>query len=546
MSFIEDMLDAVETAGDRSLLVEIHGPREVALPARETFGEIRRVRAWLASQGVSPGDRVGLLAPNSARWAAVDLALLSFGAIVVPLYARQDVGELAGMLRDCGAVLTLAGDGALRDALAGALGEGARVHTFDEALSVDPAQDPGGREIAPSDVVTIIYTSGTSGEPKGVRLTRANVDFMLPTTVARLEEATGSTSPDDRVFHYLPLCFAGSRILLWTMLRRGNPLLLSTDLTNLVEEMGTARAQYFLNVPALLERIRRGVDANVAERGGPIAALYARAIRAGLADGGTSGLLDRAALALAERVVFPRIREKVGPALKFLICGSAPLGEATQRWFELLGIPVLQVYGLTETTAICTMDRPGRARAGYVGSAIDGVELRVDEDGELLVRGPHVFDGYWGRPEKTAEAMKGEWFRTGDQAELDAEGRLRVIGRVKNVLVPSSGHNVPPEPIEEALQEALPAAEHIVVLGHGRPHLVALVTGPVTDADIQAALDAVNPTLPHYRRVRAFHRSAEPLTPENGLLTANQKLRRTVIAAHFAPALDALYAGAQP
>lgn len=546
MGFITQMLERVEASGERPLLIELHGDREVPVPAARTLDEAARVRGFLRARGVAPGARVGLLAPNSARWAAVDLGLLSAGCVVVPLYARQDPAELARMLADCSATLVIAENTQLADGLRPHLEAEVPIVQFDEVLAEQVQPDPRIHPVGADDLVTIIYTSGTSGQPKGVMMTRGNADFMLPTTVSRLQEATGRPAPNDRVFHYLPFCFAGSRVLLWTMLQRGNPLHLSTDLNNLVAEIGAANANYFLNVPALLERIRRGVDANMTARGGPIAALYGRAMNA-LASGEEASALDRVCLRLCRAIVFPKVRTRIGSRLEFLICGSAPLSEATQRWFEALGIPVLQVYGLTETTAICTMDRPGQARPGWVGTAIDGVTLRLGEDDELLVRGPNVFPGYWERASQTAEAMDGDWFRTGDQAELDAEGRLRIIGRVKNVLVPESGHNVPPEPIEEALAEALPAAEHIVVLGHGRPHLVALITGPVTDNEIEAAIARVNPGLPHYKRVRAFHRSEVALTPENGLLTANQKLRRKQIAEHFRREIDGLYAdGRQP
>ena len=202
---------------------------------------------------------------------------------------------------------------------------------------------------------------------------------------------------------------------------------------------------------------------------------------------------------------------------------------------------MLQVYGLTETTAIVTMDKPNRVRPGYVGPPIDGCEVKLDEDGQLLVKGPNIFAEYWGREAATAEAVVDGWFHTGDLAELDDEGRVRIVGRAKHVLVPESGHNVAPEPIEQALREHCPAIEQAMLFGHGRPWLGVLVTTEASDEDLTAALAALNSDLPHYRKIKRFLRTREPLTPENGALTANQKMRRSVIEQMYADEIGALY-----
>ncbi len=237
------------------------------------------------------------------------------------------------------------------------------------------------------------------------------------------------------------------------------------------------------------------------------------------------------------------MREQIGRELSCSICGSAPLAEETQAWFDLIDLPVYQVYGLTETTAIVSMDRPRAAMPGKVGFPIDGCEVKLGEGGELLVKGPNVFKGYWNRPEATESAFTEDgWFRTGDQARIDERGRLEIVGRVKNILVPESGHNVAPEPIEQRLMERIPGLEQAVVIGHGRPFLTAIFTGELSQGDASHALDEVNAQLPHYRRIRAFHLSPEPFSIENGLLTANQKLRRAAIESHYADAIDRLYA----
>jgi len=200
-----------------------------------------------------------------------------------------------------------------------------------------------------------------------------------------------------------------------------------------------------------------------------------------------------------------------------------------------------QVYGLTETTAICTMDDPRQVSAGRVGPAIAGIEMKLGESDEIIVRGPNVFSGYWLRPQETAQALRDSWFHTGDQGEVDAQGNWRINGRIKNLIILGSGHNVAPEPIEEKILENLPGAQQIVVVGNGRGYLSAIVTGNVKREQMQAALDDVNPGLPHYKQVRVFHLQEELFSIENGLLTANGKLKRDLIGARFQSEIEEMY-----
>jgi len=240
--------------------------------------------------------------------------------------------------------------------------------------------------------------------------------------------------------------------------------------------------------------------------------------------------------------VSPAIRKKmVGENLKALICGSAPLTPETQDYFDMLGIPVLQVYGLTETTGICTMDDPNDVVPGRVGPAIPGIEMRLGENDEIVVRGPNVFPGYWNRPQQTAEALRDGWFHTGDQGEMDASGNWRIVGRIKNLIVLGSGHKIAPEVVEEELARHLPGAQQVVIVGNGRGYLSAIVTGNVSGEQVQAALDAVNPQLPHYKQVRTFCLRAEPFSVDGGMLTAMGKLKRDVIAARMKSEIDDMY-----
>jgi len=540
MTFVASILRAAKARDQRPLLIEMHGKKQLPCSGRTFYSTVSKARGYLQQHGVTQGDRVGLLGPNATHWAAIDIAIVAQGAVCVPLYSRQDPKQLAGMLADAQATLVLVADKTLEAALAPHLPPGCKSVLY-EAVLTEAAPYEGAVVSVADEPVTIVYTSGTSGEPKGVVLTTQSIDYMLDVTGPRISRMTGSNRSEDRVFHYLPFCFAGSRLMLWSQLQRGNPLWMSTDLNKLQEELSGAKPHYFLNVPVLLERIKNGVDSKLRAAPAPLRALYLRALSASAPTPSARTPLDRAALALAERLLFPRIKRLIGENLEFLVCGSAPLAAETQQWFTTLGLPIYQVYGLTETTGIVTIDDTDHVRVGRVGHAVPGCELKVSEIGELLCRGPNIFHGYYRRPEATAEVLRDGWFHTGDHVELDSDGSLKIIGRLKDVLVPESGHNVAPAPIEERLQRAAIGIDQAVVVGHGRPFLTALVTGPVTPAALDKAIADINQVLPHYQRVRKARRLDEQFTPDNGLLTANQKLRRKVIEDRFRETIEEMY-----
>jgi long-chain acyl-CoA synthetase len=554
LSFLDDIFARLELAGETVVLRELgeenqQGPS--VANGRDLLRMIAQARLFLASRGLKRGDRCALLAHNSIRWVAMDLAIMAEGLIVVPLYARQAPAELVAMMKDCSPALIVCGDATLRDAILENWPGAPSQALFENVFSGDSHPLPGTQSmghpdkalLADSDPVTIIYTSGTSGEAKGVVLTAGNVGHMLGCTSGRLDALMQNKAGQDRVFHYLPFCFAGSWIMLLTCFLRGSLLSLNTDLTKIASDMRSVAPDYFLNVPALLERMRKAVDEQLWKTGGVVLTIYTRAKGAWMRrQEGQASFVDSSWLALAKAVVFPTIRKKmIGSHLKALICGSAPLNVETQLYFMMLGIPVLQVYGLTETTAICTMDDPGHVKPGRVGPAIRGVEMKLGENEEIVVRGPNVFPGYWNRPQETAKALRDGWFHTGDQGEVDAAGNWRIVGRIKNLIILGSGHNIAPEPIEEEVLRNLPGAHQVVLVGNGRGYLSAVVTGDVTRERAQAALDAVNSGLPHYKQVRAFYIYTQPFSIENGLLTANGKLKRDLIAARLKEEIEEMY-----
>ena len=545
-NFLENIFTQLQQAAERVVLREVRGREFASVTGRELLEQISRARAYLRQSGVQPGDRCAILGPNSIQWAALDVALMAEGAIVVPLYSRQAPAELAVMIRDCSPRLLFVSDAPLGEAMAQAWPEAPPRISFGDALGKVPA----GKGIAggpnprrDNELVTIIYTSGTSGEPKGVCLNTGNLNHMLSCTAERLNQLMGATREPDRVFHYLPFNFAGSWILLLNCLSRESMLTLSTDLNRLADEIQVASAHYFMNVPTLLERVRRGVEDALSKRNEVIQGIFGNARAAWhRKDKGQSRGLDTFWLLLGNSLVFSKIRERFGPYLRALICGSAPLAPETQQFFHMLGIPILQVYGLTETTAICTMDDPRvPSEPGRVGVAIPGIAMIASENDEIVVRGPNIFPGYWNRPEETGKVLRDGAFHTGDQGEVNSRGNWRISGRIKNLIILNSGHNVAPEPIEEEIAQHLPGAQQIVVVGNGRGYLSLLVTGSVDSKMVQAALDTVNSELPHYRQIRNFTILTEVLTPESGLLTAMGKIKRDAINAKFRDEIEQMY-----
>ena len=346
-------------------------------------------------------------------------------------------------------------------------------------------------------------------------LTCGNVEHVIACAGARLDSLAIRDTPE-HVFHYLPFCFAGSWILMLTCVSRDAIVSLSLDpKASLIDDLAAVAPHFLLNVPLVLERIRARVVEQIASR--------PQVVQWALRQSLLRPLLHR------------QIRQRFGARLRGLICGSAPLARETQEWFQSVGIPVYQVYGLTETTAVCTIDRedPSQVVAGRVGFAIDGVELRRDETGEILARGPNIFAGYWRNPQATARVLSNGWLRTGDHGDVDAHGNWRVDGRVDSLIVRPNGHKVAPERLEALLASRLPSAQHVVVVDDGARGLVAVMAGHVSDAQAAEAVGWVNARVAPHDAIRGSRIHAEPFTIENAMLTANGKIKRDRVAAWY-------------
>ncbi|HEY6465543.1 MAG TPA: AMP-binding protein [Candidatus Acidoferrales bacterium] len=539
MNYLEHIFERLSRASNTPVVGEVRDGQVVSVTGGELLGMVEKARAFILACGLKAGERCALYGPNSVRWIAIDLALMAQGVVVVPLDPRQVASEIAAVISDANPSMIVCSD----EGFAANLPSAPETILFEKIFAGPDAEPSPPLPRKDDDLVTIVYTSGTSGEQKGVIITVGNITFMVGCANARLDILMGMRSGPDRVFQYAPFCFGAARIVLLTSLARNSMLTLSTDLTKLSDELKLAQPNYFVNVPLFLERVRRRVEESIGTKGGFAANIFNGARRAYFGEG---GFVDAIYSLIAKAIVFPAIRKSVGPNVRALICGSAPLAVETQKFFMMLGIPVLQVYGLTETTAICTMDDPRHVEPGRVGSAIPGVEMKAAEDGEILVRGPNIFAGYWQRPDATAKAMAGGWLHTGDQGEADANGNWRITGRLKNLVILNSGHNVAPEPLEEKLASLLPEAQQVMLTGNQRSFLGALIMIPDANGTqrerVQAALDAMNKDLPHYKQIRGFQVLDETFTAENGLLTTMGKLKRDAIATRYADEIERVYA----
>lgn len=537
MTFLDAIVDALSRDPSRVALSRDDGS---TVTAGALLARAAQVRAGLRARGVAKGERVALLGSNSPDWLACDLATLAEGAVLVPLDPRQDAAERRALVTDAEARVVLVEDPAALSSLPGgvAIDDLCRGH---EGAAFGPRVVVDGASPA-----TIIYTSGSTGEPKGAVLTWANLDFMLAHTTLRLERLSGLPFGEDRVVQVLPLCYAGSRVLALSSLRRGARVRLVADPKRFAAALEEEAPHYVLTVPLILERMRRAVHEKVAARGKALGRLLAEA-EEGWArlEEGRATLRDRAVVWLARLLILGKVKKRVASRLRGIICGSAPLLPEHQRFFRLLGVEVYQGYGLTETTALCTLDVEDRVRPGWVGPALPGVELKVDAEGQLLARGPNVFAGYWRRPATLGFSADG-WFETGDLGDVDADGRWRITGRKSAVLALSTGHKVAPEPVEDALRLRIGGDAQVLAIGHGRPHLAALVAGAgVTEAQVARALEEHNAAAEPKKKVHAFALLDTPFTTESGLLTPNLKLRRAAIAERFRARVDALYQTAQ-
>ncbi len=556
------------------------GGRWDDVTAAQFRDEVTALAKGLVAAGIEPADRVALMSRTRYEWTLIDYAIWTAGAVTVPIYETSSAEQVEWILSDSGARAAFAETPAHAEAIrqAGgaavehvwlidgadgmAVGSGAASVT-DEQLD----QRRAARKAA--DLATIIYTSGTTGRPKGCEITHGNllsgVRNAVAGALAEVFEIAGSST-----LLFLPLAHSFARIIQVGCLESGAVLGHWPDAGTLAQALPEFRPTFLLAVPRVFEKVFNSAQQQAAASSAKRRIFDAAAdtavawSRATDEEGAAPGRALRLRHALFDRLVYARLRAAVGGQVAYAVSGGAPLGERLGHFFRGAGITILEGYGLTETSAAATVNRPARNKIGTVGLPLPGVAIKLEDDGEILFRGPNVFPGYWHNQEASAEVLdENGWFRSGDIGSLDDEGFLRVTGRKKELIVTAGGKNVAPAVLEDRLR-ASPLISQCVVVGDGRPYIASLITldeeglefwrkqhgrpdgadvsdDPELIADIQAAVDDANKAVSRAESIRRFRILPSDFTESNGYLTPSLKVRRNVVIKDYAADIDALY-----
>ncbi len=566
-----------------------------------TWAQVRErvdfAAAGLIALGVAPGDCVSLLSENRPEWMLADLAILSAGAADVPIYATNTPAECAYVVRDSKSRVCFASTQEQLDKLLRARSEMpglTHVVTFEEglrgqaegltilsctqleALGRDTpgvgraAVDARVAALDRNDLLTLIYTSGTTGEPKGVMLTHGNMMANCEACQRALPINT-----DDSLVSFLPLSHSFERMAGYylALMYAGATVYYAESIAKLVENIGDVKPTVVTSVPRIYEKVYAGFMSNRDNARGVKRALMDWAIGIGVEvsklrqAGRAPGALLSAQYALATKLVFSKLATKLGGRIRFFVSGGAPLSRDIAEFFHAAGLLVLEGYGLSETSPVLTVNRVEAYRFGSVGKAIDNVEIRIAEDGEILARGPNIMKGYFNKPEASAEVLLPDgWFATGDIGEVDRDGFLKITDRKKDLFKTAGGKYVAPQHLENQLK-LQKFIEQPCIVGDQRPYCIAvlvprfenllpwahengivfkdqneLVAHPKVVDLLQRDVDAVNAGLARYEQIKYFLLLGEPFTQENGLLTPSMKVKRKAVIKHYAAQIEAIYA----
>jgi len=551
--------------------------------------DVRAIAKGLIALGVAPGDRVAILSNTRAEWTLADFGTICAGAVVVPVYQTNSPDECQYVLEHAGATaLFCEDDGQLaklaqiRDALPGLRhvlrfdGEGGDAMTLDELRAAgaevsDADLDARVAAIGSDDLATIVYTSGTTGPPKGCMLTHGN----LCADVDGIHQRLKITPEDDVLYVFLPLAHVLTRIVqLFAIDAGGEMAYWRRDPKKIVEDVQIIKPTHLPSVPRIFEKIHTTATAKADAAGGVKAKLFHWAVGVGRevarreARGGHPGLVLKAQHALADKLVLHKIRDLFGGRVKLALSGAAPIDTAILEFFHAAGIWVLEGYGMTETCAVESLNTIEEHRFGTVGKPLPVCEVKVADDGEVLMRGPNIFAGYYNNDEATAETLTSNgWLHSGDLGELDADGYLSITGRKKDLIITSSGKNISPSNIENALKLCRWISQ-AVVFGDRRPYLTALLTldpdeagalaeqvgasspdpaalaqDPAVREVLQAAVDETNKKFARIEQVKKFTVLERDLSQEHEELTPTLKVKRNVVYERYEAEFTRLYDG---
>ena len=557
------------------------------LSHREVEERVTRLAAALESSGVQRGDRVALLAENRPEWAIADYAILCLGAADVPVYSTLPPNQIAYILNDAEARIVFVSD---REQLDKILEIRDEVPSVQQVIMFD---DPGGApgverlsdvlesgrsaieegrasdlreramQVGRDDLATLIYTSGTTGNPKGVMLTHWNIASNVAGTH---QQGVIGLSPGDVGLSFLPLSHSFERMVDYFYWDSGATIAYSS-IDELAQNLVEVAPHVAAAAPRVFEKVYSRVMGATGIKGKLVA--WAKGVGEGSVDAKLSGGQSQGGFQhkLADKLVFSKLREKMGGRMRAFVSGSAPLSADIARFFWAAGVPVYEGYGLTETSPVLTVNKPGAVKLGAVGLPLPGVEIRIAEQGEILGRGPNIMKGYWNKPEATAEVIDDEgWFHTGDVGELDGDGFLRITDRIKNIIVTAGGKNIAPAPIESAAAMS-PFVSQVVMLGDQRRFASLLVVPDFENLEPwakQQGIDAADrqrlardPRVVELLeretlgRLQEFARYETPkkiavvpdeFTIESGILTPTLKVKRRVVEERYQDEIEAMYA----
>ncbi len=568
---------ATSRGAERAILTQV-GDDWQPVSCDAMYWRTRRLAAWLQAQGVAKGDRVALIAENRWEWAVTDFACLAIGAVDVPMFPTLTAAQTAAQLQDSGARIAFVSTPSLLPKVLGVgsietvvvmdhEGEGisfASLTQGDETSARDASFDETLRAIEPADLATIIYTSGTTGDAKGVMLTHGNIASNLSMTTELFQ-----FGPDDLMVSFLPLSHVTARHIDYLFFAENVTLAYVGRAERVLPAMAAVKPTIFVAVPRVYERVRQSAEGKALKAGGLKAKIFLWAVRTGgehrneVANGKTPSSLG---WKLANKLVYSKLREAFGGRVKVFVAGGAPLGIDLANWFADAGIAILEGYGLTETSPVIAVNQPHRNKLGTIGLQLRNTDCRFAEDGELEVRGPGIFTGYWQKPEQTAVVMDGEWFKTGDIGGIDADGFLSITDRKRELIKTVGGKFIAPQPIENKLKVS-PLIGHVALQGDRRKYVTAIVSpnkpaledwaksqgvaadtlvrDPQVVARFQQEFDRVNADAAPWEKVKRFRIVPDEWTIETGELTPSMKLKRRIVAEKYAGEIESLYSGAE-
>jgi long-chain acyl-CoA synthetase len=606
----------LKAGGHRAALRSKRGGRWTTTTWDEWNRKSRAVAAALIQAGVGNGDRVAIVSNTREEWVVADMAILMAGAITVPVYPTLVPQETSDILRDCGAVAAfMENPHALEKILtAGDQELGLKHLIMFDCQVVRDSPDPEGRRlltceqvgeltdtpvhdlasfvsngetlledadyvrtldvriasVRKEDLASIVYTAGAAGRHRGAMLTHESFCFQVRTAMQLFD-----LSPRDEQLLFLPLAHILGKVMFLVQLQVGGVTCFAESMLRAIDNAAEVHPTFFAAVPRVFEKFYTVANGRAADEGRARHGLFTWAIDIGSRvakarrTGASAGLALLAQHRYADKLVFSKLRARFGNRLRFAISGGAALTAELGEWFDAIGIPVYEGYGLTETCGATNVNRQGRVRFGTVGPPIEGVENKIASDGEILLRGGCLMKGYWGDPDATAEMIDEQgWLHSGDIGEIDADGMLRITDRKKDLIVTSAGKNIAPQNIENLLRQS-PWIGHCVVLGDQRKYLTALLTlnqralshwaaensrspelselasDPEVQALIQVDVDSVNHRLARFETIKRFHILPHGFSQQAGELTPTGKVRRAVVAKKYSELIDQMYAEAE-